>query len=118
MVGLAGFADSDNLESEATAVSGDGSAIVGWACNAQYATEAFIWDQDHGMRHLRDVLDNIPGLDLPGWQLGLPTAMSADGLTIVGNGTNPVGNEEAWIVRLPEPGTLLLVLLGCVFVPR
>ena len=35
-----------------------------------------------------------------GWILGKAIGVSADGLTVVGTGTNPQGETEAWIVRL------------------
>ena len=31
----------------------------------------------------------------------MATGVSADGLTIVGNGVNPGGNGEAWIAEIP-----------------
>jgi hypothetical protein len=52
------------------------------------------------------------GLDLTGWTLTSCTAVSGDGMTIVGNGTNPQGNREAWIATIPEPTTILLLGLG------
>ena len=40
-------------------------------------------------------------------------AISADGMTIVGSGTNPDGLREAWVATIPEPATLSLLMLGC-----
>ena len=57
------------------------------------------------MREL-DVLLASYGIDLTGWRLTSANAVSADGLTIAGYGTNPSGNVEAWIARIlpvPEP---------------
>ena len=42
-------------------------------------------------------------MDLNNWSLYEATAISHDGLTIVGYGKNPNGSTEAWIVTLPEP---------------
>ena len=39
-------------------------------------------------------------------------AISADGRTIVGNGTRGFGSSDPWIVRIPEPRTATLVCLG------
>ena len=74
--------------------------------------EAFIWDEAHGIRRLQDVLVNNLGLDLSGLTLRAASGISDDGLTIVGWGEPTSGGTEAWIARLPEPGTLSLVALG------
>jgi hypothetical protein len=86
--------------SSASDVSLDGRVVVG---GANRSGTAFIWDALHGMRNLRDVLVNDLGLDLTGWTLHRATAMSEDGSTIVGWGTNPDRNTEAWLVRIPTP---------------
>lgn len=92
--------------SEATAVSGDGSIVVG-----RSETQAFIYDAVNGMRPLRDYLMDL-GLDLSGWWLDSATAISDDGLTIVGRGLNPSGDDEGWVVVIPEPSTAVLLLIG------
>ncbi len=44
--------------------------------------------------------------------------ISDDGLTIIGDGINPLGNIEAWIARsevtIPEPATMLLLGSGLI----
>ena len=85
-------------------VSGDGSIIL---------FGGSIWDEVHGMRNLRDVLHDY-GLDLTGWSVIQPDAISDDGLTFVGAGFNPSGNPEAWIAVIPEPSTGLLFGAGLV----
>ena len=110
MVGL-GDLPGDLFESRAYDVSADGSVIVGRG-NLALRFEAFIWDEDNGMRSLTDVLENDYGLDLSGWRLIAATGISADGLTIVGEGYNPAGDAEGWIATIPEPSTLLLLGLG------
>jgi len=93
-----------NFQSRALAVSGDGSVIVGYVQNNSGFDEqkAFIWDQEHGMRLLQDVLEDDFGLDLSGWKLTEPwaswraTGISADGLTIVGDALNGAGVREGW----------------------
>lgn len=40
---------------------------------------------------------------LPGQTLREALGISADGKTIVGYGTNPDGNAEAWLARLDTP---------------
>ena len=55
-----------------------------------------------GMRNLRSVLMEEFGLDLEGWRLESAVAISADGQTIAGNGTNPAGQAEGWIAVVPR----------------
>ena len=110
MVGLGDLPGGDFV-SDARGVSADGSVVVGSGTSA-LGYEAFIWDDANGMRNLRDVLVDDYGLDLTGWTLSQAFGVSADGLTIAGCGTNPAGNNEAWIATIPEPATVLLVALS------
>ena len=110
MVGL-GDLSGGSFRSVAWGVSGDGSLVVGYSESGPN-TEAFIWDAHHGMRKLSDVLMNDYGLNLTGWSLTQATAITPDGASIVGWGTNPSGNIEAWIVQIPEPNPCLLVLVA------
>jgi predicted hydrolase (HD superfamily) len=57
------------------------------------------------MRNLQNVLVSDYGLDLTGWTLEAATDISPNGRTIVGNGTNPNGDLEAWIAIIPGPAT-------------
>jgi uncharacterized membrane protein len=97
--------------STAIGVSADGSAVVGYV-QFSSGTRAFFWDSFHGMRVVQDMLVDDFGLDLTGWKLEGATATSADGQVIVGYGTNPSGQTEAWLAMIPEPGTGLLVMTG------
>ena len=116
MVGL-GDLPGGFFGSSALGVSADGSVVVGQG-NSANGSEAFIWNISQGMRSLQEVLTNDYGLNLTGWTLSEPTGISADGLSIVGFGTNPNGLTEAWIARLdgqtdppnpsvPEPSAIL-----------
>jgi probable HAF family extracellular repeat protein len=90
-------------------VSVDGSLVVGYSGDDWFTPgEAFLWDASHGMRSLRDVLVNDfdLGASLAGWTLASANDMSADGQFIVGSGTNPSGNTEAWIARIGPQSTL------------
>ncbi|MFM6791056.1 MAG: HAF repeat/PEP-CTERM domain-containing protein, partial [Microcystis panniformis] len=109
MVGLGHLPSVDfRFFSLASGVSGDGSVVVGYSESAN-GDEAFIWNSTQGMRSLQQVLTNDYGLDLTGWFLDRANAISADGLTVVGFGTNPDGLTEAWIASLDgepvPPGT-------------
>jgi len=41
-------------------------------------------------------------VDIKGWTLTRATAVSDDGRSIVGYGTNPGGQVEAWLLRLSD----------------
>jgi uncharacterized membrane protein len=96
-----------NSFSSASAVSADGSVIVG-----QSGGEAFVWSSTQGMQSLTDVLIAAGVGNLTGWGLANAMAISADGYTVVGHGTNPGGQQEAWIADLrntqPVPTPALL----------
>ena len=100
-----GFVLPDTLHGEqfgstAFDVSADGTIAVGYGVSG-----AMIWDAEHGMRALRDVLVGDHGLDLTGWSLGAAWGISDDGTTITGTGQNPAGNSEAWIALVPRTAT-------------
>ena len=104
--------------SEAYAVDGDGSVIVGRSfLGSGIDPHAIIWDTAHGMRDLESLLTG-DGMNLAGWELTEATGISADGLTIAGNGIDPHGEGEAWVARLdatvPEPSTLAIWFCGSV----
>jgi hypothetical protein len=109
MVGL-GDLPGGAVLSAAYATTADGSVVVGSAGIAgsctpfgcQTAPRAFIWDATNGLRDLNTVLTGL-GLDLGGWVLREARGISADGRVIVGTGTNPDGNFEAWRVELTPP---------------
>ena len=106
-----------SFSSAANGVSSDGSVVVGRGESA--SGEAFRWTQAGGMVNLKDFLITNGVSGLTGWRLNQATAISADGMTIVGYGTNPSGFIEAWRAVIssssaPEPGTLALVALGVV----
>ena len=109
MVGL-GDLPGGIFHSDASGVSADGSVVVGRSYSSS-GNQAFVWDETNGMRALMQILED-QGVDMTGWNLELASGISADGLTIVGTGTNPLGFTEAWIATIPEPGTVLLVGIG------
>lgn len=114
--GLEAIGDLGSGTSRAHGVSGDGSLVVG-----ESGSDAFVWDELHGMRDLETVL-LAAGADLLGVELQQASDISADGQTIVGIGFDPeVGGQTAWIVTgvtqavldptvpaLPWPGAIAL----------
>jgi probable HAF family extracellular repeat protein len=117
MVGLGDLPGGDYF-SYSEDVSGNGSVVVGVAVDGtdQYY-DAFIWDATNGMRKLEDVLQDEFGLDLTGWHLSTADGISNDGLTIVGTGFNPDGRTEAWMVHLPEPTTIAMMIAALAILP-
>ncbi|MBX9792231.1 MAG: hypothetical protein K2Y37_25185 [Pirellulales bacterium] len=111
MVGLSDLPGGTFL-SEASATSSNGEVVVGYG-TTDTGQAAFIWDSAYGMRNLQQVLVDLgSGGELTGWNLLNATGVSADGRTIVGYGTNPDGNTEAWIATVPEPSTLVLAAIA------
>jgi probable HAF family extracellular repeat protein len=111
MVGLGRLPGQPRRDTLASAVSGDSSRIVGHV-DVSGPDIAFIWDEDHGMRELKQVLEDHYGLDLTGWTLREATGISYDGNTIVGYGSSPSGNVEAFIAVLPEPYSIWILAFG------
>lgn len=102
-------------------VSRDGSVIVGRGANAAgdpASWRAATWDVGHGWRNLGDLLSNEYGLDLTGWTLSDALGVSPDGQAIVGNGINPAGKSEAWLVVLPEPGSTIAMGVAAIAMVR
>jgi probable HAF family extracellular repeat protein len=109
MIGL-GDLPGGPFESYAYDVCADGSVIVG-ASRPTNGIQAFYWTEATGMTNLRDLLIANGASNLTGWTLHHAHAVSADGLTIVGNGNNPSGSGEAWIATIPEPSSAALCLM-------
>lgn len=83
-------------------ISKDGRVAVGQG-GPYGARYPLIWDEFRGSRNLVDVLATA-GLEteLEGWKLEFAFGVSGDGTTIIGNGINPDGNNEAWRAVLDE----------------
>jgi probable HAF family extracellular repeat protein len=87
----------------AYAVSADGTVVVGRGWTERRDYSALVWSPYGGhMRELREVMLTNFGLDPKGWTLNEATGVSADGTVIVGNGINPLGYPEGWMVYLPQ----------------
>ena len=96
--------------SYASGVDSDGSVVVGQSTNASNNIEAFRWTQATGTRSVSGLL-TAAGVNMGGWSLRSANAVSGDGQFIVGQGTDPAGNGEAYVVRYvdgtvdPTPST-------------
>jgi probable HAF family extracellular repeat protein len=84
-----------------TAVNRDGSIIVGNSSTGRHWM--FIWDETHGVRDLIDMMRNGYFFDLSGWGQLQVTAMSDDGSTVAGWGSNAEGNTEGWVAHFGDP---------------
>ena len=96
----------------------DGSVVGGLLRTEEYFTSfdpqymtAYLWDEENGVRLVEDILTGY-GVNLDGWSLTTISDISADGMTICGNGINPDGFNEAWVATVPEPASLSLLLGG------
>lgn len=98
MVGLGEFPGGEYF-SRALAVSAAGDRVVGYS-SSELGEEAFIWTQQLGLVKLSELARRHRFLP-QGWTLQAAQGISADGRTIVGRGTNPNGNTEAFRLRLP-----------------
>ena len=99
MTGLGYLPGASN--SIAYGISGDGSIIVGKSGN-----QAFIWDATNGIQNLKDILANIYGLDITGWDLDEARSISADGKRIIGNTTAESSYNiryTGWIASIDTP---------------
>jgi len=101
MVGL-GDLPGGPFVSIANGVSDSGLVIVGQGRNI--IEEAVFWGPTGtGPISITDYLSALGVTAHTGWHLKSAEAVSADGLRIVGNGRNPTGQEQAWLVILPTP---------------
>ncbi len=80
-------------------VSDRGEVVVGSMPGADGWPRATRWTATTGMRDLNELYDDaIP----EGWVLREARDVSPDGRFMVGGGVNPDGQDEAWMLILPE----------------
>lgn len=91
---------NDNHGATPTGVSGNETT-----CGTQNS-RAFIWSRSLGFVDLKKFLFDRGVRSHNQWTLNEATAISADGLTIVGNGTGPLGFSEAYRCHLDQDGTV------------
>jgi hypothetical protein len=75
--------------------------MVGWA-TSPVGEVALIWTERSGLSRLEELIRARFQLDMKGWMLTRATGISDDGLTIVGQGLNPQGQLEGWVLKLAE----------------
>jgi hypothetical protein len=90
----------------ALAVSGDGSLIAGIG-----GGEAAVWTAGGGTQSLFELL-LAGGAPVSGWSLLDITGVSADGLTLAGNGLDPMGQPQGFIATIPAPAGAATLLAG------
>jgi hypothetical protein len=90
--GMQGLGSLSGNFSRAHDVSDDGTIIIGSS-----GTHGFIWDPQQGMRSFGDVLTQDFGFDLSQWWVLSPTSISADGLTVTGNGHSANTGNDSYI---------------------
>jgi uncharacterized membrane protein len=105
-----GMVALSSYQGTVTDISADGSRMVGTSLSSGN-DEAYFWSAETGIINIKEKLEQ-EGLDLSGWTLTRATGISGDGQTIVGYGINPQGQSEGWVVTLPEPTTVMILLLG------
>jgi uncharacterized membrane protein len=96
--------------SMASDVSANGSVVVGRGIHSGSST-AFYWSAATGMVSVKDMLLLHGATNLDGWELTSTTGVSHDGRTIVGSGIHE-GRLQAWVATIPEPSTIVLVMLA------
>ncbi|OHB69636.1 MAG: hypothetical protein A2V70_07335 [Planctomycetes bacterium RBG_13_63_9] len=106
-------AGDEVFEGWATAVSRDGSVVVGM--DTYYGP--FIWDAEHGACDLAYMLEQQYDLEFGGFELVGVMDITADARVMVGYGyyEDPLGRPgsyQAWRVVVPEPSTTMLLITG------
>ena len=86
-------------EAAAKSVSSDGGVVVGYGNNVG-GQKAFAWDLPHGRRDLQAMLSTEYGVVFPGWTLTSANAISPDATAVAGEGTDPLGNTQAWMAQI------------------
>lgn len=95
-------------------VSSDGSVAGGDAFgDAPGDRIATLWDEAHGLRELRQaLLDSGLAQAIEGWSLDYVAGIASDNLTLVGSGTNPAGQYDAFLAQLGPPSIVQIPTLS------
>lgn len=98
-------------------ISGDGSLIGGTSESSDGEQRAVFWTSDGTVYDLETYL-NEAGIDTTGWDLTAITEVSQNGTYLTGRGINADGYTESFLVRIPEPATLTLLIAGAMLLYR
>jgi len=104
--------------SYASSVTND-KVIFGTAnANGSDMSLGFIWDEQHGMRYIKDVLEQEYGYDFGDDVLTNASSWNPAGTIIQGNGYTSSGEEFFWKATIPEPCTVMLLGMGGLLLRR
>ncbi|MBC7772727.1 MAG: hypothetical protein H7210_09560 [Pyrinomonadaceae bacterium] len=105
---LAAFPGS--IPTTPNSVAADGRTIVGYGVlNGERF--AVIWLPDGSIHRMDDFLASL-GTDTTDWsELHDATAISDDGLTIIGNGRHGLRGVEGWTVHVPSPTSAMVLMV-------
>ncbi|MCA9280382.1 MAG: PEP-CTERM sorting domain-containing protein [Phycisphaeraceae bacterium] len=117
MVSLGDLPGGDD-DSGAVGVSADGTAVIGSSSTGPGVYEPFYWTESLGMVKLKDHLIGLGVIGLEDWTLTAANGISDDGLTIAGNGINPLGQFEGWVAHIPAPSSCMVLAIGGVVASR
>ncbi len=87
-------------------VSANGEIILGVSDD-----KAAIWSEADGLVFITDILLDAH-IDVQGWSLTHPVAISGDGTIVTGYGNNPYGQTQTWYAVIPEPTSFLLLSIA------
>jgi len=91
----------------------DDKVIVGMASGEGAPSSlGFIWDQEHGMRYIKDVLEQEYGYDFGDSILESAGFWDPHGTIINGSGYTSTGELFFWSAEIPEPATIAILAFG------
>ena len=94
------------VEAYAYDASNNGAVIVGESVSTSGYT-AFVWTAETGMVTVNEWLARA-NIQTSGWEFGYAYNVSDDGTVIIGGGTNPSGDYEAYLARVSPIGSGIL----------
>lgn len=110
---------ADGWSLTATAVSADGSVVVGFGEDFWFDRMGWIWTEQTGTVSLESYAQGLNGYN--GEFLLGPTAISPDGKYITGYGIDSTGfGYTGWVMHnpVPEPSSIAVIGFGIAFIRR